>query len=57
MMLDFLGETDAASRLLRALETHVQDGRISTPDLGGASSTGEVGDNICTLLQQQAAQA
>jgi isocitrate/isopropylmalate dehydrogenase len=57
MMLDFLGETEAASRLLRALETHVQDGRISTPDLDGASSTSEVGDNICTLLRQQASQA
>ncbi len=52
MMLDFLGETEAASRLLTALETHVQDGRISTPDLGGSNSTSDVGDNICKLLRQ-----
>jgi len=55
MMLDFLGEEDAAARLLKALETHVEKGTVSTPDLGGASSTSEVGDNICTILRQQAA--
>jgi tartrate dehydrogenase/decarboxylase / D-malate dehydrogenase len=54
MMLDFLGETEAASRLLTALETHVQEGRISTPDLGGSNSTSDVGDHICALLRQQA---
>jgi tartrate dehydrogenase/decarboxylase/D-malate dehydrogenase len=55
MMLDFLGEEDAAARLLKALETHVEKGTVSTPDLGGSSSTSEVGDNICTILRQQAA--
>ena len=55
MMLDFLGETEAAKRLLTALETHVQDGKINTPDLGGSHSTSDVGDRVCTLLRQQAA--
>jgi tartrate dehydrogenase/decarboxylase/D-malate dehydrogenase len=55
MMLDFLGEEDAAARLLKALETHVEKGAVSTPDLGGTSSTSEVGDNLCTILRQQAA--
>ncbi len=54
MMLDFLGEAEAAARLLRALETHVQDGKVSTPDLGGSRSTSEVGDHVCTILRQQA---
>jgi tartrate dehydrogenase/decarboxylase/D-malate dehydrogenase len=55
MMLDFLGETEAAARLLKALETHVQGGAVSTPDLGGTASTSAVGDHICTVLRQQAA--
>jgi tartrate dehydrogenase/decarboxylase/D-malate dehydrogenase len=54
MMLDFLGETEAAGRILKALETHVQDSKIKTPDLGGSNSTSEVGDNLCRLLRQQA---
>jgi tartrate dehydrogenase/decarboxylase/D-malate dehydrogenase len=54
MMLDFLGETEAAGRILKALETHVQDSKIKTPDLGGSDSTSEVGDNLCRLLRQQA---
>jgi tartrate dehydrogenase/decarboxylase/D-malate dehydrogenase len=55
MMLDFLGEQEAATRVLRALETHVQGGQAFTPDLGGSSSTSEVGDHICHVLRQQAA--
>ena len=50
MMLDFLGEQDAAERLLAALETHVQEGKVRTPDLGGSSCTGAVGDNLCDIL-------
>jgi isocitrate/isopropylmalate dehydrogenase len=55
MMLDFLGEAEAAGRILKALATHVQDGKVNTPDLGGTHSTSEVGDNLCRLLRQQAA--
>jgi tartrate dehydrogenase/decarboxylase/D-malate dehydrogenase len=55
MMLDFLGETEAAARLLKALEMHVQGGVVSTPDLGGMASTSAVGDHVCTILRQQAA--
>jgi tartrate dehydrogenase/decarboxylase/D-malate dehydrogenase len=54
MMLDFLGEPEAADRLLRALATHVQDGTVRTPDLGGSASTSEVGDRLCAVLRQQA---
>ena len=50
LMLDFLEERDAAARLLGALETHVQEGKVQTPDLGGTSCTAAVGDNICEIL-------
>ena len=55
LMLDFLGEAEAAKRLMSALETHLQDGKVNTPDLGGSHSTSEVGDRVCALLRQQAA--
>ncbi|MGE3541806.1 MAG: tartrate dehydrogenase [Candidatus Tectimicrobiota bacterium] len=54
MMLDFLGETEAAARMLRALETHVESGVRRTPDLGGTASTREVGEHFCAVLRQQA---
>jgi tartrate dehydrogenase/decarboxylase/D-malate dehydrogenase len=56
MMLDFLGEDAAAARILRALETHVEAGTVNTPDLGGSHATSEVGDNVCAILRQQAAE-
>lgn len=54
LMLDFLGEDEAAKRLLGALETHVQASTIKTPDLGGTHSTQEVTESVCTILRQQA---
>ena len=46
MMLDHLGELDAARRLRDAVEdVIVQDG-IRTRDLGGTASTKEFGDAV-----------
>jgi tartrate dehydrogenase/decarboxylase / D-malate dehydrogenase len=45
LMLEQLGETDASARLLRALETVCREGP-RTGDVGGAASTGEVGDAV-----------
>jgi tartrate dehydrogenase/decarboxylase / D-malate dehydrogenase len=42
MMLDFLGEKDAAGSLFNALQQAVLDGEHLTPDLGGSSSTEQV---------------
>ena len=42
MMLDHLGEGDAASRVLGAIERVVAEGIVRTPDLGGASTTREM---------------
>jgi tartrate dehydrogenase/decarboxylase / D-malate dehydrogenase len=46
MMLDFLGEKDAAEMIERAVYSCLQDGKVRTPDLGGKSTTVEVGDDI-----------
>jgi tartrate dehydrogenase/decarboxylase/D-malate dehydrogenase len=42
MMLDHLGETDAAARLMRAIEKVTADKRFHTPDLGGKARTADV---------------
>ncbi|HLY72781.1 MAG TPA: tartrate dehydrogenase [Planctomycetota bacterium] len=51
MMLDFLGEREAASRVLDAIKRVTADGRILTPDLGGHASTLEVADAIIGHLR------
>jgi tartrate dehydrogenase/decarboxylase/D-malate dehydrogenase len=42
MLLDHLGETAAAARLMHAVETVTGRGEVLTPDLGGTATTDEV---------------
>jgi tartrate dehydrogenase/decarboxylase/D-malate dehydrogenase len=42
MMLEHLGETDAAARLMSAIERVTADQRFHTPDLGGKARTADV---------------
>ena len=42
MLLDHLGEKDAAARLMRAIERVTADPKLHTPDLGGRATTEEV---------------
>ena len=46
MMLEHLGELDASIAIVRAIEAHVSAGEDMTPDLGGSSTTAEVGQAI-----------
>ncbi len=46
MMLDHLGELDAAKRLRRAIESVIVTDGIRTRDLGGNASTKEFGDAV-----------
>jgi tartrate dehydrogenase/decarboxylase/D-malate dehydrogenase len=49
LMLDHLGEQDAAARLMRAVEAVCRDG-VLTRDLGGTAATGAVGDAVVERL-------
>src|SRR5450631_1868813 len=42
MMLEHLGEANAAARLMKAIERVTADKRFHTPDLGGSAKTAEV---------------
>jgi len=46
LMLEHLGEAEAAAALFEALQTVVRSGELRTPDLGGHSTTAEVGGAV-----------
>ena len=50
MMLEHLGETDAARGVVAAIERVVKEGKVLTPDLGGKASTVEVGQAVAALI-------
>ncbi|MFR9732170.1 tartrate dehydrogenase [Saccharopolyspora sp. MS10] len=50
MMLDHLGESEAAADVVRAIESVLAAGSVRTPDLGGAASTEELGGAVAAAL-------
>jgi len=59
MLLEHLGEADAASRVMKAIEQVTADPTLHTRDLGGQATTAQVTQAVCALLnastQRQAA--
>ena len=53
MMLEHLGEKDAAARLMRAVERVTADPALHTPDLGGKATTRQVTDAVIAALQRR----
>jgi tartrate dehydrogenase/decarboxylase / D-malate dehydrogenase len=50
MLLEHLGQAAAAADIVAAIERNLFEGRIKTYDLGGSSSTSEVGSEIARLV-------
>jgi tartrate dehydrogenase/decarboxylase/D-malate dehydrogenase len=50
LMLEHLGEPDAASAIVRAIERVMADGKVRTRDLGGSASTGELAEAVRAAL-------
>jgi isocitrate dehydrogenase (NAD+) len=50
MMLDWLGETEKAAALEQATAEVIQEGKVRTYDMGGASTTLEMGEAIAKRL-------
>ena len=50
MMLDWLGETDAAQRIENAVATVVREGKVQTYDMGGSDTTLEMAEAIADKL-------
>ena len=52
LMLDYLGEHEAAATLMRAIEEVLAAGQVRTPDLGGTANTRQLGEAIRTQLRK-----
>jgi tartrate dehydrogenase/decarboxylase/D-malate dehydrogenase len=52
MMLEHLGEGEAASRLMRAIELVTERGEALPPDLGGRATTAEVTDAVIAAVRR-----
>ncbi|MFQ6028062.1 MAG: isocitrate/isopropylmalate family dehydrogenase, partial [Dehalococcoidia bacterium] len=50
MMLDHLGEQEAARKVEAAVVRSLQERKVITGDLGGNASTSQVGDEVVRLL-------
>jgi len=50
MMLDHIGQGDVATRIRRALEKTIREGRVVTRDLGGTATTDEFADAVIAAL-------
>lgn len=51
MMLEFLGESEAAAAMLKAVKTVLAEGTFRTGDMGGTSTTAQVGDAVTARLR------
>jgi 3-isopropylmalate dehydrogenase len=52
MMLETIGEPKTASLIEKAVVKVLEDGKVRTQDLGGASKTTEVGDEIVKKMKE-----
>jgi tartrate dehydrogenase/decarboxylase/D-malate dehydrogenase len=51
MMLEHLGESEAAARLMAAVERVTATPALHTPDLGGSANTRQVTEAVCDALR------
>jgi isopropylmalate/isohomocitrate dehydrogenase-like protein len=51
MMLDYLGEKEAAAKIEKAVMTVLSEGKVRTKDLGGSSTTSEMSEAIASKVK------
>jgi tartrate dehydrogenase/decarboxylase/D-malate dehydrogenase len=51
LLLEHLGETDAAAKLMRAIEGVTADKSLHTGDLGGSATTAQVTEAVCRRVK------
>ncbi|HEU5226864.1 MAG TPA: tartrate dehydrogenase [Ktedonobacteraceae bacterium] len=54
LLLDFLGESEVATLLMRAIEAVLAAGKVHTPDLGGTATSRQLGQAIRDQIQSLA---
>jgi 3-isopropylmalate dehydrogenase len=50
MMIEQLGEKEAADTIVSAIETNILEAKIRTYDMGGSAGTSDVGDDIARIV-------
>lgn len=50
LMLEFLGEEEAAARVYEAVDANLEEGKVVSPDLGGKAKTEEVLNDVLKRL-------
>lgn len=50
LMLEFLGEGEAAAKIYAAVDANLDEGRLLSPDLGGKATTTEVLEDVLNKL-------
>lgn len=53
MMLDFLGEKEAALRIENSVKRVIKKGLVKTPDLGGSATTEQLGQEVVNELRKE----
>ncbi|MBN2488990.1 MAG: isocitrate/isopropylmalate dehydrogenase family protein [Methanosarcinaceae archaeon] len=53
MLIEQLGETEAAAGIVSAIEKNILDAKVRTYDMGGSSGTSDVGDDIARIVQSE----
>ncbi|HIH43984.1 MAG TPA: 3-isopropylmalate dehydrogenase, partial [Candidatus Methanoperedenaceae archaeon] len=51
LLLDHIGEKEAAKAVLEAIQQNILDGIVKTYDLGGTSRTSDVGEDIAGRVE------
>ena len=54
LMLDFLGEAEAAELMINAIKSVTAEGRILPREVGGSATTVEIGDEIVAKMRAAA---
>ncbi|MDF1531645.1 MAG: isocitrate/isopropylmalate family dehydrogenase, partial [ANME-2 cluster archaeon] len=52
MMVNQMGEKQAADAIVAALERDIMEAKVLTKDMGGRSGTSDVGDEIARLVRE-----
>ncbi|CBX94686.1 similar to 3-isopropylmalate dehydrogenase [Plenodomus lingam JN3] len=50
LMLEFIGQEEAAAKIYEAVDANLAEGRLLSPDLGGKAKTEEIIEDICKRL-------
>jgi 3-isopropylmalate dehydrogenase len=51
MLIEQLGEKEAADTIVSAIQRNILDSNVKTYDMGGRSSTSDVGDDITRIIK------